>query len=153
VTRRGSTFNAVNIQPRPTPAFAPPIWIGGGSDRAVTRAAEYGDGWTPYLAAPNTASHRNEAAVASMDELRIKIAQIHEARAKAGRGGTFDIALAPLHRLAANTREQADLYIESLSALTEAGVTWAMVSLGHESRAQFIENVQWFGEEVIGRGA
>ncbi len=35
--------------------------------------------------------------------------------------------------------------------LADVGVTWAMAEPPHKSRAHYLENVQWFGEEVIAR--
>ena len=40
-------FSAINSYPTPVQRPHPPIWIGGGSRRAIRRAAEYGDAWHP----------------------------------------------------------------------------------------------------------
>src|SRR5262245_31982063 len=49
VGRETPTFNAVGNMPRPLPVQNPhpPIWIGGNGDRAMRRAVEHGDGWSP----------------------------------------------------------------------------------------------------------
>ena len=36
-------------------------------------------------------------------------------------------------------------------ALQEAGVSWATVEMIHPSRAEYIELVHWFGEEVVAK--
>lgn len=36
-----------NVELKPTPAKAIPIWVGGGTPASCRRAAEYGDGWMP----------------------------------------------------------------------------------------------------------
>jgi len=41
--------------------------------------------------------------------------------------------------------------IDDYAALQEAGVSWTTVSVPSPSRAAFIENVQWFGEEVAAK--
>ena len=38
-------FPVMVCEPRPFQAGGPPIWVGGTSDAALRRAAEYGDGW------------------------------------------------------------------------------------------------------------
>lgn len=40
------------LLPKPVQRPGPPVWVGGRSDRAVERAAEFGDVWLPYLVTP-----------------------------------------------------------------------------------------------------
>jgi alkanesulfonate monooxygenase SsuD/methylene tetrahydromethanopterin reductase-like flavin-dependent oxidoreductase (luciferase family) len=49
------TFDDVSINPRP--ASAPRIWVGGRTDAALRRAAEFGDIWLPYLSTPDAIRH------------------------------------------------------------------------------------------------
>jgi probable F420-dependent oxidoreductase len=152
VTRRGSTFNAVNVQPKPNPPISPPIWVGGGSEKAVSRAAQWGDGWAPFFGRPDGGSgvHANTA-LAGVQELKDKIARLGELRAKAGRAGAFDIALAPPYRPRPGVREDADRYVESIAGMAELGVTWTMARFKTSSRAAYLENLQWLAEDVIPR--
>ncbi len=48
----GHYFTAQNVAISPRPARRPPIWIGGNSMRALRRAAEHADGWTPFRCPP-----------------------------------------------------------------------------------------------------
>jgi probable F420-dependent oxidoreductase len=41
------SFADVRTAPRPLRSPHPPIWVGGASDAALTRAVRYGDGWHP----------------------------------------------------------------------------------------------------------
>ena len=41
--------------------------------------------------------------------------------------------------------------IDDYGRLAEAGVSWATISVPAPSRAAFIENVHWFGEEIAAK--
>jgi probable F420-dependent oxidoreductase len=151
VTRQGSNFTAAGNEPRPAPNPQPTVWIGGGSDKAVERAVRWADGWCPFFGAPNMTAINRETAIQSVEHLREKIERLNELRAQLGKTGPFDIAIGPRLRPKENSRAEADRFIEALGELAAAGVNWATVDPRHPSRAAWIENVQWFGEEVIAR--
>ena len=151
VVFQGAHFNAAGNEPRPVPDPAPPIWIGGGSDKAVQRAAHWGDGWCPFFAAPTMSALNRDTGIHSVEQLGEKIATLQELRAKAGRSGPFDFAIGPKAKIGYGKSGGADAYLEAVGELAEAGVTWAMAEPPHASRQQYLENVQWFGEEVIAR--
>jgi probable F420-dependent oxidoreductase len=49
---RFTSFEGVSIDPKPVQQPGPPIWIGGRSDAALTRAGRQGDGWISYVVQP-----------------------------------------------------------------------------------------------------
>jgi probable F420-dependent oxidoreductase len=49
---RFTQFDRVSIDPKPVQRPGPPIWIGGRSDAALTRAGRQGDGWMSYVVQP-----------------------------------------------------------------------------------------------------
>ena len=49
---RFSSFEKVSIDPKPVQRPGPPIWIGGRSDAALTRAGRQGEGWVSYVVQP-----------------------------------------------------------------------------------------------------
>lgn len=51
---KGKYFNFSDIKflPKPVQKPHPPIWVGGGSDKAIKRAVDYGDGWHPVGLTP-----------------------------------------------------------------------------------------------------
>jgi len=59
------------------------------------------------------------------------------------------VAIGPSLRIADRSRETAERYLEALRELAGVGVNWATVQLPHPSRAAFLENVDWFGREVV----
>lgn len=151
VTFDGTGFTATNSEPRPAPDPAPPIWIGGGSDKAAERAARHGDGWSPVFAAPGMSDLNRASGIQSVAHLREKLARLHDIRASLGRTGSFDVAIGPQARLRYQKAAGAAEYLDALGELADAGVTWAMAEPPHPSRQAYVENVQWFAEEVIAR--
>jgi probable F420-dependent oxidoreductase len=49
---RFTQFEGVSIDPKPLQTPAPPIWIGGRSEAALSRAGRQGDGWVSYVVQP-----------------------------------------------------------------------------------------------------
>lgn len=147
----GLTFNAAGNEPRPAPADAPPIWIGGGSDKAIERAAKWGDGWSPFFAGPTMSQLNRDTGIHSVEELAGKIEMLQTLRHELGKEGSLDIAIGPRTRLHYGKVGGGEGFLEEIRALAEIGVTWAMVDPPRASRQNYIENVQWFGEEVIAR--
>ena len=49
---RFTRFAGVSIEPRPTQAGGPPLWVGGRSPAALRRAGMLGDGWLPIWVSP-----------------------------------------------------------------------------------------------------
>lgn len=151
VVKEGRSFNAAGNEPRPVPNPMVPIWIGGGSDAAVKRAARAGDGWCPFFSDPRMSKVNQEAGVQSIEHLRERLAQIGEMRAQFGRSGPFDVELGPRETPGYGKPGKVQQYIDIVGALGEAGVTWVTVEAPHPSRQAYLENIQWFGEEVVAR--
>jgi probable F420-dependent oxidoreductase len=60
---RFTSFDGVEIEPRPVRPGGPPLWVGGRSPAALRRAARFGDGWLPIWVSP-------ERYARSWDEVR-----------------------------------------------------------------------------------
>jgi probable F420-dependent oxidoreductase len=149
IVMQGSNFNAAGNEPRPIPDEPPPIWIGGGSGKAVERAARWGDGWCPFFAAPTMSKSNQESGIHSVGQLRDKIVRLQDMRAALGRSGRFDIAIGVRQKLEFGSADSADRYLQELSELAAVGVNWIMVEPPHPSRQAYLENVHWFGESII----
>lgn len=151
VVKKGMAFDAKGNEPRPVPDPAPPIWIGGGSEKAVERAARWGDGWSPFFALPTNDPHVEASSVTSIAQLKEKMARCAELRAKLGRRGPFDLSIGVPVKLKPGDNATAREYFDKVQELAEAGVTWVTVILPGKMRAQFLDNLRWFGEEVIAK--
>ena len=62
-------FSNVTFLPKPAQKPHPPIWIGGESPRALRRAAELGNGWSPIGSNPQFPLHRPEQFQAAIGRL------------------------------------------------------------------------------------
>ena len=153
IVKQGMGFDARGNEPRPVPNPPPKIWIGGSSDKALQRAVKHGDGWCPFFAIPRHSQLNQETGVQSTEDLRKKIDHVLEQRQQANKRGDFDIniAISSTDDFTHRTREEADRFLEGLSQLRDAGVTWVTVKLPHATRAAYIENIHWFSEEVVRR--
>jgi probable F420-dependent oxidoreductase len=151
VTKRGRTFNAAGNEARPVPSPPPPIWIGGSSDKAVERSARLGDGWMPYFSLPTNDPTVRQSSIVSMDHFTEKLERLQELRARLGRRGTFEVAVGSPFRPKAPTRVDADRFLDGARELAARGATWMWTPLLAPSRAAFLENVAWFGEDIISR--
>jgi probable F420-dependent oxidoreductase len=149
VAKQGRHFNAPGNEPRPVPNPAPPIWIGGGSDRALERAARWGDGWVPYFTVPTNDPQVRRSAVVSMEHFGEKAARLRELRAEMGRTGAFDLAVAPPYRPQEPSPANARRFLDEVSELAAHGVNWIWTSVPARSLEAYLDIVRWFGEEVI----
>jgi len=154
VAHQGRTFNARDAVVQPARPEGIPIWGGGNSKRAIRRAVELCDGWSPFPAPAWVTTFAGTDELETIDQLRAKLVYLRDYAAEIGRAGPIDICTGRFgqngqlnHGGAVDPAEAIDAY----SALAEAGVTCAGFHVGADSPAQFAENVQWFGEEIIAK--
>jgi probable F420-dependent oxidoreductase len=149
VIKQGRHFNAPGNESRPVPSPVPPIWVGGGSDRALERAARHGDGWVPYFTVPTNDPVVRRSAVTDMAHFGEKVAMLQDLRAGMGKTGPFDLSVAPPFRPKEMTRAAAQRFLGEVAELEAHGVNWIWTSLPASSQEQYCDFVAWFGEEVI----
>ncbi len=127
----------VSISPRPVQSPRPPIWVGGNSWRALRRAVEHGDGWTPFF--------------------RGKPERVREAVSRAREYGLapdrpFDLAV-PIRR--GLHLEDGSLDIDSIlrqcDELAEAGATHIKVGFKASSPDEYVSKMETFARDVISR--
>ena len=56
-------------------------------------------------------------------------------------------------RLKAGDNGTARAYFDKVQELAAVGVSWVTVALPGKTRAQFLDTLAWFGEEVVAKDA
>jgi probable F420-dependent oxidoreductase len=153
VARAGRAFTAVDNLCRPCPVQKPhpPIWAGGNSDRAIQRAAELCDGWSPFLATAALSKTTRTDEINGLEDLAPKIQVLRAHLDRLGRSSPFEICFMPLHPLEACDAAEAQRLVDEAGAMARLGVTWLVVALPHPSRAAYLEHVHWLGQDVLPR--
>jgi len=126
----------VSISPRPAQQPRPPIWIGGNSWRALRRAVEHADGWSPYSGSPD---HFREAMRRARD---YGLAE----------GRPFDISMSLPRGI---HKPDGSLDVDSILRQTEdyldAGVTSLRVGFRATTSAEYVSKMETFARDVIAR--
>jgi probable F420-dependent oxidoreductase len=137
--------DAAEFLPKPVQRPHPPLWIGGRSEAAVRRAARVGDAWHP--------SHL------TVDELREQIPQLHAECERAGRSAD-EVTVATRRKLVLTgspADTEADRLLQgdagaiaaTVAALEQVGVAHLIVEVPGSSEGELLENLDWFGREVL----
>jgi probable F420-dependent oxidoreductase len=149
---RGFEARGNTMLPRPAQQPHPPIWVGGNSRRAIRRAVELGDGWIPFPTQERSAPHLRTAALETLRDLEDRLAYAREHAAAVGRTAPLEIGFMPFGA-DLFSREPLDpgRFRAALGELEALGVSWVMLSLPCESRAEYRERVAGFGSGIIAR--
>lgn len=146
---RGFAANGNAQLPRPAQASGPPIWVGGNSRRAIRRAVERAEGWHPFPAPAQLASHARTAAMESLDDLRAGIAFAREHAAKVGRTQPLDVCLVPFgFGMGDRGVNDPERLRADVARYAEAGVTWLAFTLPAPSRSAWCDSVASLGEAL-----
>ncbi len=146
---RGFRDAGNSMRPRPVQQL-PPIWVGGNSRRAIRRAVDLGDGWIPFPTVGMAADRIRTAPIENLEALSARIAYLREYADQVGRSKPLDICFVPFG-LAMHRPEPVDpeRFRETLANLEQLGVTWLTMVLPGKTRAEFLDRVQRFGEDVL----
>jgi alkanesulfonate monooxygenase SsuD/methylene tetrahydromethanopterin reductase-like flavin-dependent oxidoreductase (luciferase family) len=128
----------------------PPIWVGGNGDRAIRRAVETCDGWSPFPVKGKFSARVRTDEIASVEDLKRKIEQAKEMGDKIGRIKPLDVCMTPFAMTMQTTdAPEAAPIVDGLAALAEVGVTWTSIALPCRDRRHYLDNIDWFAREVI----
>jgi probable F420-dependent oxidoreductase len=151
-TYQGRHFKALGqtARPRPLQQPYPPIWIGGNGRIARQRVAQYGQGWTPLLIEAAFSSTIRTPALSNAAELRAAVDDLKELTDKASRDPSkLDIQIeGPASRMISGSSAQIQ---DAVRALEQAGANWLVVDLPGSPLEQTLQQLQWYGENVISK--
>lgn len=152
VTYDGLHFSARDITSQPMPASDPhpPLWLGGNSKLTRRRVAEWGQGWMPMPNPAQYAKGRRSPALETNDELRDMLAYMHDHAVSVGRTDPIDVMYMCFDggepgKPGWNPQQ----HLEALHEQAEAGVTWTAANGSGDTRAEVLENMAQYGEEII----
>ena len=149
----GESIDGNTMQPTPVQPGGPPIWIGGNSKRAIRRAVELGQGWSPFPSpSAKLARFTRTTPLASADDLRASVQYAAEHAAAIGRTEPLDVVFMPAS-LVMTAHDpagwQAEPLLEEIGMLRAAGMTGMTVTLPGETRRELLDGLERFGAEVL----
>ena len=133
------------------PGAAPPIWIGGNSRRAMRRAVELADGWTPMMASARFSARVHTGPIASVADLGARIREAGEYGASIGRAAPLEVAFNPTGGMGTSTTpaEAGARLVEHAAELAGAGVTYLNAGAPGSSLDEILSGIAWYGEHVL----
>lgn len=152
ITVKGTAFNARHNTALPVPLQRPhpPLWIGGNSPRAIRRAVEFGQGWSPFPLPRSHTGRVRTSSIETIDDLARKISRFHELARESGRRDIVDVNFVPFgHGMNSQQPLIPSKFREQVSALEAEGVTWLSLGLPGMDRKSYLESIVTFGKEVI----
>jgi probable F420-dependent oxidoreductase len=133
-----------SMQPVPTAIPHPPIWTGGNGTRALKRAVQTCQGWSPYEVPWPRSRDTRTVTIGNFDDLRGRIRVLHELIEEHERTDTLDICY--VRGRTEWLTGSDDSILDEVGALEEMGVTWVACRLDAEIPEGFIERVFALGE-------
>lgn len=145
----GTGYSAVGNRMLPAPVQKPnpPILIGGNSKRAIRRAAELGDAWHPFFNKPLGANTAKTATISDEGDLKAGIDYLHQHCEKIGREVPPAIISCGLFSIAPGWNAQEA--IDTIGASQEMGLVGGTAGMVADTRAQWCDQAQAFGEQVL----
>lgn len=128
-----------------------PIYCGGNARRAIRRVVDLCDGWNPFFTAQNGVDINTTRTVSMTGEedLRAGIVYMREYCEQVGRKDVPDVALGGVNSPGEILSNQQIL--DRIGRYRELGVTTVGVTVKGRTRAEFCDNAERIGEEVIAR--
>ncbi|HPG27467.1 MAG TPA: LLM class F420-dependent oxidoreductase [Myxococcota bacterium] len=152
MARPGFEAAGNTMLPSPVQRPHPPIWIGGNSPRAIRRAVDFAQGWSPFPLPAAGAGRTRTSAIESVADLAAGIRRMRDYAAERGREGPLDVNFVPfgLHMNTKRLPEDAKIH-DQLGELAEAGVNWVTVGLPTSSRSAYLNALDHFAATFLPR--
>jgi len=137
------------ILPGPVQKPHPPLLIGGNSRRAIRRAVELGDAWYPFFTAGPVSTTSRTAPMAGEDDLAAGIRYMREHCEQVGRERPPGVVLGSL--TSPGEKLDAAALIDRIGRFRELGVSGAAIHIEGKTRAQWCDNAERYGAEVLAK--
>jgi probable F420-dependent oxidoreductase len=137
------------ILPRPVQKPHPPLLIGGNSHRAIRRAVELGDAWYPFFTAGPLNATARTAAMSGESDVVEGMRYLREYCGTFGRERPPEVILSSLTSPGEKLNPPA--LIERISRYQEMGITGAALHVDGKTRAEWCDNVERVGAEVLAK--
>jgi len=150
VAAESREWRARGVTQLPAPASMPPIWVGGNTDRAMRRAAELGDGWSPFPTSSGLARAAKTTDLSSVAQLADRIARLGALHDAAGRAGDLDVCCGAfnLGGYFSGVVSRSEM-IDELGQMARAGVTWTTAIIPAGSMNEWTDRAETFVAEVV----
>jgi probable F420-dependent oxidoreductase len=150
-TFEGTGYQALGnrILPGPVQKPHPPLLIGGNSRRAIRRAVELGDAWYPFFTPPGLSATSRTAPMSDESDLAAGISYLREHCEKVGREHPPEIFLGSLNAPGGAWNPEA--LLQKIGQFKELGVSGAAAHIEGATRAQWCDNAQRYGAEVLAK--
>ncbi len=145
-------YQVAGITQLPTPVQpgGPDIWMGGNSQAARRRAAQYCDGWLPIPVPGKMASRVRTAAIEDIEALRVAISEMRELEKRYPRERPLQIGCVPFGlTMQSSALPEPSALIDQLGAMREMGVSWCTIGMPSTTRSEYIDALQQFRDQVI----
>jgi probable F420-dependent oxidoreductase len=145
----GSGYSARGNRLRPAPLQRPhpPLLVGGNSRRAIRRAVESGDGWNPFFTGAALPATARTAAMGGDTDLADGIAYLRRYCEAVGRQDMPQVVLGSVTQPGEAWCAQA--IIDRIRRYSELGVSGAAANIDGRTRAEWCDNAERFGAEVL----
>lgn len=151
-TFEGTGYVAFGNRIIPGPVQKPlPIYCGGNAKRAIRRVVDLCDGWNPFFTGAggiNTATTRT-VAMSDEEDLAAGLAYMREYCEQVGRQDMPEIVLGGL--TAPGAKPSSEELLDLVGRYSEMGVSTAAISPTGRTRAEWCEDAERIGAEVIAR--
>jgi probable F420-dependent oxidoreductase len=147
----GDGFRATGntMLPRPRQRPRPTVWIGGNSRRAIRRAVDSADGWSPFPNPVKFAGRTRTAPLESAGDLAVALDYARAHAEAVGRTEPLTVCFVPDGLAMGGGPVDEDRVVASIIELAAVGVDWVAVALPGDTRDEQLDAIDRFGTTVL----
>ncbi len=146
----GWSARSVSARPLPPQRPGPPVWVGGNSVRAMRRAVECGDGWSPFPTPGGLDRAARTASITCVEDLTGRIERLDELCADHARSTRPVICFSPftMGDYLADPGGSLGAMVEEVEQLGQIGVDWLCLTVPGSTRSEVLERAAELGQSL-----